>query len=245
MPADVVTGAHAVEALARLQPGRVKEIYLWAADPRLEARVSAIAAEHDLRLLREPPLGVTGDPLNPQGIAARVTPFEYHDLDDLVPVTGALPGTLVVVLDSITDPRNLGAIVRSAAFFHATAVVVPQDRAAEVTSLVERVAEGGTAAVPIVRVVNLARTLKALRDRGVEVVGTALDGATGDIRDHAWSQATALVLGAEGQGIRPLVKKSCDVLVTLQGTDAMPSLNVSAFAALALLLARSAGRGPS
>jgi 23S rRNA (guanosine2251-2'-O)-methyltransferase len=246
LPPDVITGAHAVESLVRYKPGRVKEIFAWAAEPRLMARLVDLASEKGLRLMREPPPGIDPAAPNPQGVAVRVTPFEYRDLDELVPVTGAKPGTLVLALDSITDPRNLGAILRSAAFFEATAVVMPQDRAAEVTSLVERVAEGGSAVVPVVRVVNLARTLKALAERGVEVVGTALDGATGDFRDHRFGTATALVLGAEGPGIRPLVRKSCDVILTLAGPQTMPSLNVSAFATLALASARGAvGAGGS
>ena len=175
----------------------------------------------------------------------RVTPFRYADLDSLVPVQGARPGTLVLVLDSITDPRNLGAILRSAAFFEATCVVLPTDRAAEVTPLVERIAEGGSAAVPVVQVVNLSRTLQSLRDRGVQCVGTVLDGAEGDLRRHPWTSATALVLGAEGPGIRPLVRKSCDVLLSLAGPEAMPSLNVSAFATLALALARGVTPTPA
>lgn len=239
---DVVTGAHAVEALARFQPERIREIHLWSQDPRLVARIEALAGANELRLVREPPAGVGPDDPNPQGIAARVAPFEYSDLDDIVPVTGAQDGMLLVVLDSITDPRNLGAILRSAAFFQATAVVLPTDRTAEVTALVERIAEGGSASVPVIQVVNLARTLKALRERGVEVVGTALDGATGDLRDHQWAGATAIVLGAEGVGIRPLVRKNCDVLLTLAGPEAMPSLNVAAFATLTLALARGARR---
>jgi len=238
LPPDVVTGAHAVEALARHKPARVKEIFYWGRDPRLEARIRQLVDAKGLQLLHHPPPGIDPDAPNPQGIAVRVTEFAYADLDDLVPATGANDGTLILVLDSITDPHNLGAILRSAAFFDATAVILPQDRAAEVTSLVERIAEGGSATVPVVRVVNLARTLQLLRDRGVECVGTALDGAAGDIRDHRFAAATALVLGAEGGGIRPLVRKNCDILLSLVGSTTMQSLNVSAFAALSLTLAR-------
>ena len=243
IPPDLVTGAHAVESLVQFKPSRVKDVYLWSGDPGLKARITALAQAKRLPLHLEAPPGIDPASPNPQGVAVRVTNYEYTDLDQLVPVQGARPGTLVVVLDSITDPRNLGAIVRSAAFFGATAVVLPQDRAAEMTPLVERIAEGGSASVPVVRVVNLARTLKMLHDRGVEIVGTALDGTTGDIRDHAFGTATALVLGAEGVGIRPLVRKGCDVLLTLQGAEAMPSLNVAAFATLALAMARGSQRG--
>ena len=237
-PPDVVSGLHAVTALLRWQPARVQALYLWASDPRVRARLQELAQAASVRVEAAPPQGFANDSGNPQGVAARVTPFEYADLERVLPLTGPADGTLLLCLDSITDPRNLGAILRSAAFFRATAVILPQDRSAEVTALVERIAEGGAASVPVVQVVNLARTLGSLRDRGVEVVGTALDGATADLRCHVWTRATALVLGAEGTGIRPLVRKNCDVLVTLAGPEQMPSLNVSAFATLAMAMVR-------
>lgn len=245
LPPDVVTGAHAVEALLRHRPDRVREVYLWASDPRLEARIRHLCTEAKARLQEGPPPGLREEGPNPQGVAARLTQFRYADLDQIVPEDGAKPGTLLLVLDSITDPRNLGAILRSAAFFQVAGVILPQDRAAGVTPLVERIAEGGSAVVPVVQVVNLARTIKLLQERGVEVVGTALEHSTGDLRDHDWAPATALVLGAEGGGIRPLVRKSCDFVLTWNGPEAMPSLNVSAFAALSLALVRLGQRKPS
>ena len=237
-PPDVVSGLHAVQALLRWQPRRVQGLYIWASDARVRAQIREQADAAGVRWKEEPPPGLEHEAGNPQGVAAKVTPFEYADLERVFPLEGPAPGTLIVCLDSITDPRNLGAILRSAAFFRVTAVIIPQDRSAEVTPLVERIAEGGAATVPVVQVVNLSRTLASLRDRNVEVVGTALDGATGDLRTHSWTQATAIVLGAEGTGIRPLVRKNCDVLVTLPGPEQMPSLNVSSFATLTMALAR-------
>jgi 23S rRNA (guanosine2251-2'-O)-methyltransferase len=233
---DLVVGAHAVLALLQFQPQRVRELHIWDAHPRVRAQAIERAQAGGVHVIERPPRGLPDG--NAQGVAVRVLPFAYADLDQIVPVTGAADGALVVALDCITDPRNVGAILRSAAFFGATTVVLTQDRAAEITPLVERVAEGATATLPVCRVVNLARTLQDLTQRGVEVVGTALDGATGDLRTHRWARATAIVLGAEGSGIRPLVRKRCDVVVGLPGPAAMPSLNVSAFAALALAQAR-------
>ncbi len=244
-PPDVVSGLHAVEALLRWQPKRVQALYLWASDARVRARLQELAQAAHVRVETEPPRGFEHEQGNPQGVAVRVTPFEYADLERVMPLEGPADGTLIVCLDSITDPRNLGAILRSAAFFRVTAVVIPQDRSAEVTPLVERIAEGGAASVPVVQVVNLARTLGSLRDRGIEVVGTALDGATGDLRTYKWARATALVLGAEGSGIRPLVRKNCDQLVTLAGPEQMPSLNVSAFATLTMAMVRASQPAPA
>ena len=244
-PPDVVSGLHAVEALLRWQPKRVQVLYLWASDARVQARLKELAQTARVRVEAEPPRGFEHESGNPQGVAVRVTPFEYADIERVMPLEGPADGTLIVCLDSITDPRNLGAILRSAAFFRVTAVIIPQDRSAEVTPLVERIAEGGTASVPVVQVVNLARTLAGLRDRGIEVVGTALDGATGDLRTYKWARATALVLGAEGSGIRPLVRKNCDQLVTLPGPEQMPSLNVSAFATLTMAMVRCSQPAPA
>jgi 23S rRNA (guanosine2251-2'-O)-methyltransferase len=243
-PPDVVSGLHAVEALLRWQPQRVQALYVWASDARVRARVQELAQKASIRVEAEAPRGFEHETANPQGVAVRVTPFEYADLERIMPLEGPADGTLIICLDSITDPRNLGAILRSAAFFRATAVIIPQDRSADVTALVERVAEGGAASVPVVQVVNLARTLASLRERGVEVVGTALDGATGDLRTYKWAKATCLVLGAEGSGIRPLVRKNCDQLLTLPGPEQMPSLNVSAFATLTMAMVRGSQPAP-
>lgn len=241
-PRDAIVGLHAALAILQFAPKRVTDVYLWNDDSRVVARVQEAAERGGVRVQFQRPVWASGDARegSAQGVALRVTPFQYEDLDDIVPVEGAPDGTLLVCLDSITDPRNLGAILRSAAFFGATAVILPQDRSAEVTPLVERVAEGGSVAVPVIQVVNLARTLQQLQDRGVEVVGTALDHVSGDLRDHRFGRATALVFGSEGDGMRPLVRKRCDVVVhSRSATDAVQSLNVSAFATLALGLARA------
>ena len=234
---DLLIGEHAVEALVRLRPERVRELHIWNANPRTAARLRESAAAGDVRVLSTLPPGLPPGPS--QGVAARILPFPYVELDAIVPIRGAVPGTLIVVLDSVTDSHNVGAILRSAAFFGATALILPQDRAAEITPTVERIAEGGSAIVPVVRVVNLARTLQELASRGVEVVGTVLDGAQGDLRAWRWGKAAAIVLGAEGDGMRPLVRKRCDVLLTLPAVGPMQSMNVSAFAALALSVVRS------
>lgn len=241
-PRDAVVGLHTALALLQHAPQRVLDVYLWNDDPRVIAQVEVAAAKAGARLHTQRPAWASGDGRegSAQGVALRVTPFVYADLDDIVPPEGAPDGTLLVCLDSVTDPRNLGAILRSAAFFGATAVILPQDRSAEVTSLVERISEGGSAVTPVVQVVNLARTLQQLQDRGVEVVGTALDHVSKDVRDHQFGRATALVFGSEGDGMRPLVRKKCDVVVHIASAqDAVQSLNVSAFATLVLGLARS------
>ncbi|MBM4343252.1 MAG: RNA methyltransferase [Deltaproteobacteria bacterium] len=211
---------------------------LWSRDPRVEAQVQAAAAAARIPIVRrEPP--AFEDPGNPQGVAVQVTEFAYADLDVVAPPTGCARGAIYLVLDSITDPRNLGAILRSAAFFCVQAVIIPQDRAAGVTAVVERIARGATATVPVVRVVNLARTLEILQQRGVFVVGTGLEPSSAELAGYTFAPITAVVLGAEGSGLRPLVRRRCDETVRLSGSSDMQSLNVSAFATLALHLVRA------
>ncbi len=235
---DLVISAHAVEALLQFSPKRIRAIHCWAADPRVLARIEPLIARHAIVRIDQPPREIGGAAALAQGIAARVSPYEYADLDDVLPVNQIPDETLLVVLDSVTDPRNLGAILRSAAFYKATAVILPQDRAAGVTPLVERISRGGSAALPVVQVVNLARTLRSLADRGVRTVGTVLHGATVDLWELDWQGPTAIVLGAEDSGLRPLVRKQCETLATTAGSDAMGSLNVASFATLALAIAR-------
>lgn len=238
-PNDLVTGIHAALALLEHKPQRVREVLLWSRDPRVQAQVRQAAAAARVPVIDKEVPAFDDDPGNPQGVALRVTEFAYADLDQVVPETGCPRGTLILVLDSITDPRNLGAILRSAAFFGVQAVIIPQDRAAGVTPLVERISRGATAIVPVVMVVNLARTLQILQDRQVFVVGTGLEPGCGNLATHKFDAVTALVLGAEGGGLRPLVRKRCDMIAKLSALGDMQSLNVSAFATLALHLARA------
>ncbi len=237
-PPDLVTGLHPVLGLLQHAPQRVQEVLLWSQDPRVISQVRGAADAAKVPITEKNVPWFDNDPSNPQGVAVRVSEFAYAELDRVIPEEGCAAGTLILVLDSITDPRNLGAILRSAAFFGVSAVIVPQDRAAGISGLVERVSRAATATLPVVRVVNLARTLEILKERGVFVVGTALEPGCEDLAKFKFTPATALVLGAEGSGLRPLVRKKCDVLVKLEGLGPMQSLNVSAFATLALHLAR-------
>ncbi len=237
-PQDWVTGVHAVLALLERAPRRVVQVLLWSNDGRIEAQVQAAAQAARVGVVRRDPPAFD-DPANPQGVAVQVTEFQYADLDAVVPPQGCADGAIYLVLDSITDPRNLGAILRSAAFFGVQAVIIPQDRAAGVTPVVERIARGATAIVPVVRVVNLARTLEILQQRGVFVVGTGLEPSSVELGGYTFTPITALVLGAEGGGLRPLVRRKCDEIVRLSGSSDMQSLNVSAFATLALHLVRA------
>jgi 23S rRNA (guanosine2251-2'-O)-methyltransferase len=182
-----------------------------------------------------------------QGLALRVRAYDYAHPDDLLARAadaGQLP--LIAALDGVTDPRNLGAVVRSAAAFGAHGVIVPSRRGAGVTAGAWKASAGALARLPVARAANLARTLQSYRDAGVFLAG--LDGAGDtDIRDLDLATAPlALVIGSEGRGLSRIVSQACDVLVRIPIAARTESLNAGVAAGIALyevatLRARAAG----
>jgi 23S rRNA (guanosine2251-2'-O)-methyltransferase len=164
-----------------------------------------------------------------QGVCAETDPYPYADAAGLL----AAPEALVVVLDEITDPQNLGAICRTAECVGATGVVIPERRAAEVTPAVCKASAGAVEHLPVARVRNLADFLTAAREAGAWSYGAAA-GATTPYRAPDYRGKVVLVLGAEGKGLRPRVAASCDDLVALPLRGRLDSLNVSATAAVLL-----------
>ncbi|WP_264322973.1 23S rRNA (guanosine(2251)-2'-O)-methyltransferase RlmB [Romeriopsis navalis] len=162
-----------------------------------------------------------------QGIAAQVAPYEYVDLDDLITQakeTSEKP--VIVVADGITDPHNLGAIIRTIEAIGAQGLVIPQRRAAGITSTVMKVAAGALENLAITRVVNLARSLEQLKEAGFWIYGTA--GEAGQsITETDFAEATVLVIGSEGDGLGVTTQKHCDVLVSIPLAGKTPSLNAS------------------
>jgi 23S rRNA (guanosine2251-2'-O)-methyltransferase len=163
-----------------------------------------------------------------QGVVARVQPVALsHSLDDTLDELDSVGGNpLLLVLDGITDPHNLGACLRVADGAGAHAVIAPKDHAVGVNATVSKVASGAAETVPYFMVTNLARTLNELKDRNIRVIGTS-DTATKSIYDIDLSGSVALVLGAEGAGMRQLTGKTCDELVSIPMRGAVESLNVS------------------
>ena len=160
-----------------------------------------------------------------QGVVARVQVVAIsHSLDDTL--DGASGPLLLLVLDGITDPHNLGACLRVADGAGAHAVIAPKDHAVGVNATVAKVASGAADTVPYFMVTNLARTLKELKERDIRVIGTS-DDAQGSLYDLDLTGPVALVLGAEGSGMRQLTGKTCDALVRLPMLGAVESLNVS------------------
>lgn len=169
-----------------------------------------------------------------QGVAAQVSPYEYWDLDALIArAKETHDRPVLIVADGITDPHNLGAIVRTAEALGAQGVVVPQRRAASVSSTVMKVAAGAIEAIPIARVVNLSQTLETLKEEGFWIYGLS-EKADRSLHEVEFNAATVLVMGAEGSGLGMLTQRHCDQLVSIPLSGATPSLNVSVAAGMAL-----------
>ena len=229
-----VTGIHAVRNALENFPDRVIRVF-WEdnggkAHPR-RAEVLELARENGLpcetrksHFFRDRAKG-----RNAQGIAAQMMDFPYTDLHQML--SSESPLEMILICDGVTDPQNLGAMIRSAAFFGAKGVIIPRDKSALVTPLAERVSAGGTGSVPIVQVVNLSRSLDELKENGYWIYGTVEAGGE-QPSTHRLKGKTAIVVGAEGQGIRRLTRDKCDVLLTLSAGGAIPALNVSVFAGL-------------
>ena len=176
-----------------------------------------------------------------QGIGLQVPPYEYAHPDDLLALAhdSGRPA-LIVAMDGVTDPRNLGAVVRSAAAFDAHGVVVPQRRAVGMTASAWRTSAGAAARLPVARAVNLARALAAYQDAGLQTVGLAGDGDV-DLSDYdGFADPVALVVGAEGAGLSRLVRERCDVVIRIPISRDTESLNVSVAAGIALYSAAAA-----
>ena len=168
-----------------------------------------------------------------QGVVARVGPYPYSGLEEIL----AAPDPLVVVLDRVTDPRNLGAVLRAADGAGVSGVVVPKDRAAGVTPAAVKASAGASEHVPVARETNLRRALEKMKGAGIWVYG-AEDGAASAYTKLDLSGSIAFVLGSEGRGLRRLVREGCDDAVSIPMLGAVSSLNVSVAAAVLLFEAR-------
>ncbi|MEH0969723.1 23S rRNA (guanosine(2251)-2'-O)-methyltransferase RlmB [Micromonospora sp. CPCC 205546] len=202
---------------------RVNEIIRTAADRGI-ANLEISRAELDR---------MTGGVLH-QGIGLQVPPFAYEPFEDLVAAALEQAAPLLVALDGVTDPRNLGAVIRSAAAFGAQGVFVPERRAAGITATAWRTSAGAAARVPVAQVTNLTRSLKACQDAGFMVVGLDADGET-DLYDlEAAVGPLVVVVGSEGRGLSRLVGETCDLTVSIPMVSEVESLNASVAAAVTL-----------
>ena len=168
-----------------------------------------------------------------QGIAALMSALPNISLGDVCRDARILPNALFIVLDRVSDPQNIGAIIRSASVLGAMAVIIQDRNAPQITGVIAKAASGGIEHVPLVRVINLSRAMETLKKSGFWCIGLDSEAPT-DLQQVKRSSHSVLVLGAEGAGLRRLVREQCDELVRIQGSALLTSLNVSNAAAVAL-----------
>lgn len=176
---------------------------------------------------------MTGGVLH-QGLALKVPPYHYAGLDDLLTAANSTSAGLVVALDGVTDPRNLGAIVRSAAAFGAAGVLIPSRRSASMTATAWRTSAGAAARIPVARVTNLVRALKTCQEEGMQVVGLDADAQSSLDSLPMASDPLVIVVGSEGRGLSRLVSQTCDRGVSIPMAGGFESLNASVAAAVAM-----------
>ena len=222
-------GMHAVQAVLEREPERVLELLVLKGrnDDRLgdvinQARRFGVSVQFCHRKALDDKV----DGEQHQGVVAKAKPARVLDESDLAAIVEAAQRPFLLILDGVTYPHNLGACLRTADAAGVNAVVVPKDKSVGLTSTARKVACGAAETVPFVQVTNLARTLKSLQDQGVWIIGTA--GETSQtLYDVKLDGPMALVMGAEGKGMRRLTRETCDELVNLPMAGSVSSLNVS------------------
>ncbi len=234
--AETVLGRNPVlECLRAGVPATALYVALGAqADERLTESVT-LAADSGIAILEVPRTDMDRMTTNGlhQGIALQVPPYEYLHPDELLEIALDTPPALLVALDNISDPRNLGAVVRSVAAFAGHGVLIPQRRSASVTAVAWRTSAGAAARIPIARATNLNRTLKDWADRGLQLIGLDADGDT-VLDDFDAEGPLVVIVGSEGKGLSRLVRQNCDAVVSIPMAGPAESLNASVAAGVVL-----------
>ena len=225
-----IYGIHAVQAVLANAPERLIEVYVLKGreDKRLQPLLNELYnVGVSVQFLNRQTLDKKADGEVHQGIIARVQPAKELNENDLDQILQHQQNPLLLVLDGITDPHNLGACLRTADAAGVCAVIMPKDKSAQLTSIARKVAWDAAENVPIIRVTNLARTLRLIQQEyNVWVVGTAGE-ATENLYQTKLIGALALVMGAEGEGMRRLTREHCDQLISIPMAGSVSSLNVS------------------
>ena len=234
----LLVGARAVTEALRTQPDRISVVY---AAEHASGRARALCSQaqrQGVRVQSVPRLRLDtlARGLNHQGLIALSGDYPYRNLSELLSELPARP--LLVALDQVSDPHNFGAIVRSAVAFGADGLITLRDRSSPVTPVVVRSSAGATEHAKIARVTNLARTLTELRERGMQVLGLDPD-ATQDLESAEYPlEGRVLVVGAEGHGMRRLVRQRCDLLCRIELSGPLGALNAAVAAAVALYISQ-------
>ena len=232
---ETVYGIHAIEALLTRAPERIIEVYI--AKGREDKRLNSLVHEIEqlgliVKITHRQWLDDKSKNGVHQGILAIVKPCRTYQENDIPLLVEQQPNPVILILDGVTDPHNLGACIRTADAAGVNFIIVPKDRSAPLNSTAQKVACGAAESIPVVRVTNLARTMRMLQDEyQVWIVGTAGEAERTlyqtDIYKSSTSIPLALVMGAEGEGMRRLTKEHCDELVSIPMAGIVSSLNVS------------------
>jgi 23S rRNA (guanosine2251-2'-O)-methyltransferase len=226
---SLIFGYHNVmEALGQ---GAVKINEIWLAEGRGSVRVQSIlesAERHHVpvRFKRKADLAGFVPEASHQGVVAVAEPFRYTELSDIIQPSSSKQERLIVALDHVTDEGNLGAIIRTAAFFGVEGLVLPRERSAGMSPSVMKRSSGGWIHLPVARVVNLRQALDLLADKGYWIIGTTADGPDSIYR-FDWKRDVVLVMGSEQKGLARLIRERCHAMVRIPGSGRMESLNVS------------------
>lgn len=239
MKGKFIFGFHAVTARLRHEASSVEEIYVDAArhDRRMGDLLRA-AKESNVRVIQadDARLSAMVGTRRHQGVVANAAPLSLaRNLDELLDAVQGPP--LILLLDGVTDPHNLGACLRVADGAGAHAVIAPKDRAVGLNATAAKVASGAAETVPYITVTNLARTMRELQERDIWITGTTED-AEKTVFEADFTGGSALVMGSEGEGMRRLTRENCDLLVSLPMLGTVESLNVSVASGICLYEAR-------
>lgn len=237
---SLIFGHHNV--MEALTQGTVRITEIWLAQGRDPVRARSIleAAERrqvTVRIRPKADLAAVVPEATHQGVVAVAEPFRYAELSDMVQPASGKNERLVLALDHVTDEGNLGAIIRTAAFFGVEGLVLPRERSAGLSPSVMRRSSGGWAHLPVAQVVNLRRALDFLAEEGYWIIGAAIEGAVSVYR-FDWKRDVVLVMGSEQKGLARLTRERCHAMVRIPGSGRMESLNVSV--ACGILLAEIA-----
>lgn len=226
---EIVYGKNPVEGLLETNPKRINKLYLAKGvkfDPKIK-NILSLARQNRIAVLdvpREKMDNLTGGVH--QGIAASVSPVEYTELEDLLKKIKDKKDALLIILDKVEDPHNLGAIIRTAAAANADGIIIPKRRSSQITSTVEKSSAGTVEKIAIIQVNNLNATIETLKENNFWIIA-----AEGSAESYYFSQNydmnCAIIMGGENQGVSSLIKKNCDIIVKIPMAENINSLNVA------------------
>lgn len=234
---ELIYGCHALEAALKVHPEIVKHVFVWDAEQdRRRQKIVALAEQKNINVTRvkRHKLNTLVGHQNHQGLVGicqtRISYDETHLLDL---ISDTEKPTLLLILDGVQDPRNLGACIRTANAFGVDAIIAPKDRAVGITPVVRKAASGAVEITPFIQVTNLARTLRNLKNASIWLIGTA-DNAETLISDIDFTGNVGIVLGGEGKGLRRLTRQHCDFMARISMFGTVSNLNVSVAAGVLL-----------